>query len=480
MSRFVVPIILALSMAISGLQSPARAQNYELLFQDFNARNLTYNERRYLQTALAFEGHYFGLLDGDWGRLSRTAMTRYSRQEFGTASEDWHMAMLTLGFFERNEANGWNMRYFPVLGMSVMLPQKALIEESPTEHLLNYRHRNSSLSVSIGRHSQSTASYFHRYTMDAHAAATTPYSVRKNNFAVSSATLRDGSSLYARSQFINGAWSTIMVSANARDKTTFNAVTSSIAKGRTAPLDITEHGKLMQVVKVAFQYAEQRQEQQAQSAAPQKRPEPKEKSGGSTGTGFIVSSSGHVLTNAHVVDGCGTFRVDGVPATLVDASDVFDLALLKTTIGPEKSVAVFSASPAKLNSDVTVVGYPYAQLLGGLNVTRGSVSSLTGLGGDATRLQITAPVQSGNSGGPLIASDGEVVGVIVSKLDALLMARNNGDVPQNINFAIRGEIAKVFLAQNQIEPRLSLTNDRLAPEDLATRAATFTTFIECR
>jgi S1-C subfamily serine protease len=172
--------------------------------------------------------------------------------------------------------------------------------------------------------------------------------------------------------------------------------------------------------------------------------------------------------------------VDGVAASLVDASSEFDLALLQTTLKESKSVAVFSASPAMLNSDVTAVGFPYAGLLGGINVTRGAISSLKGLGGDANTFQITAPVQSGNSGGPVLASDGEVVGVVVSKLDATFMAQNSGDVPQNVNFAIRGEIAKLFLAQNQIEVTLSLENVPLAPEQLAKSAAQFTTFIECK
>ena len=128
---------------------------------------------------------------------------------------------------------------------------------------------------------------------------------------------------------------------------------------------------------------------------------------------------------------------------------------------------------------MTVVGYPYGGALSGLNVTRGSVSSLKGLGGDATRLQITAPVHQGNSGGPLVAADGEIVGVIVSKLDVLKFADAIGDVPQNVNFAVRGEIAKLFLSQNGITPALSLDDIALDPTEIAERTAAFTVFIEC-
>lgn len=462
--------------AISLQCTSAKAQNYEALFQGFTTSGLTYTERRYLQAALAFEGHYVGLLDGDWGRLSREALQRYTREEFDAQPEEWHTAMLAFSFFGRYERDGWDMRYFPVLNMSLMLPLKTLITEAPSEHLLNYRHRDSTLAISIGRHSFETASNFHQYTVNAHSTAETPYSVRKDGLAISTATTRDGTKLYTRSNFINGTWSTVMVSAKPWDLNTFQAVTSSIAVGKSAPLDITVDGKLIEVVRKTVAFVESHET--PDNAPPSAPTEPD--SAGSSGTGFVVSSSGHILTNAHVVEGCSAIFVDGVAASLVDASSEFDLALLQTTLEETKSVAVFSASPAMLNSDVTAVGFPYAGLLGGINVTRGAISSLKGLGGNANTFQITAPVQSGNSGGPVLASDGEVVGVVVSKLDATFVADNIGDVPQNVNFAIRGEIAKLFLAQNQVEPMLSLDNVALAPEQLAKTAAEFTTFIECK
>ena len=116
-------------------------------------------------------------------------------------------------------------------------------------------------------------------------------------------------------------------------------------------------------------------------------------------------------------------------------TDFFDLALLQTSVLQEKTVAVFAQSPARLNSDITVVGYPLSGLLGGLNVTRGSVSSLKGLRGDGVQMQISAPVQPGNSGGPVVSGSGAIVGVVVSKLNARRVADETGDIPQNVNFA---------------------------------------------
>lgn len=79
----------------------------------------------------------------------------------------------------------------------------------------------------------------------------------------------------------------------------------------------------------------------------------------------------------------------------------------------------------------------------------------------------------------MLGSDGEVVGVVVSKLDAEFVAESFGDTPQNVNFAIRGEIAKLFVAQNGVEPILGTSDEAISPEDLADSAKLFTVLIEC-
>jgi S1-C subfamily serine protease len=267
-----------------------------------------------------------------------------------------------------------------------------------------------------------------------------------------------------------------MLSANRRDKALLDAVSSSISTGYANPLGMTENGHLATVVLQTIEVLSTKDEPQLNAAQPAPSPP---KTTTSSGTGFVVSAQGHILTNDHVVDSCSRYTVDGKQAERIAGSPEFDLALLKAPIKKDAAVAVFSAAPPRLNSDVTVVGYPYGGALSGLNVTRGSVSSLKGLGGDATRLQITAPVQQGNSGGPLVAADGEIVGVIVSKLDVLKFADAIGDVPQNVNFAVRGEIAKLFLSQNGITPALSLDDIALDPTEIAERTAAFTVFIEC-
>lgn len=200
----------------------------------------------------------------------------------------------------------------------------------------------------------------------------------------------------------------------------------------------------------------------------------------SNGTGFVVSAEGHLLTNAHVVEGCESLTAAGKPAEVLATDSSFDLALLKGNPGAADDVASFAASPAPLNSDITIAGYPLSGWLSGLNVTRGSVTSLKGLAGDATTMQISAPVQPGNSGGPVVDSFGNVVGVVVSKLDAQRIADATGDIPQNVNFSIRGEIAKLFLFQNGVDPIVGTSSaDSLNPVEKAQRLERMTRLVEC-
>lgn len=288
-----------------------------------------------------------------------------------------------------------------------------------------------------------------------------------------------------------------MLSAARQDRVLMMAVAASITPGRSASIYLPEDGHLARGIASLGAFLGDGDESETSpsprddvasihgtmkdSAAPRLSPRSQDETPvRSSGTGFFVSSEGHIMTNAHVVGGCREMTADGRPAILLATEPDFDLALLRTRDGTASAHARFSTETALLNSDITVVGYPLQGLLGGLNVTRGSVTSQKGLGGDPTRMQISAPVQPGNSGGPVLSASGAIVGVVVSKLDAQIVADAIGDIPQNVNFAIRGEIAKLFLAQNGVQ--IDQTSDRtpIRPEQLATLAAGYTVVLTCR
>ena len=204
----------------------------------------------------------------------------------------------------------------------------------------------------------------------------------------------------------------------------------------------------------------------------------------SSGTGFFVSWTGLVLTNAHVVRGCSTIKVEkaGMEPNLgvVLASDTdADLATIATDLVP-KQIADWRED-VRLGEAVYVFGYPLIGILSTEgNFTSGGVASLTGVRGNALHYQITAPVQPGNSGGPLLDGGGNVVGVVTSKLDALRVAELTKDIPQNINFAVSARSAIAFLRNSRLEISPIPPSIAKKPEEVAVAAQEISVLIRCQ
>ncbi len=200
------------------------------------------------------------------------------------------------------------------------------------------------------------------------------------------------------------------------------------------------------------------------------------------GTGFIVSSQGHVLTNNHVVDGCKALKIlpDGERLEVISRNRSADLALLKLET-PPSSIAVLRVGPTpKLGDAVVAFGFPLPGLLSSHgNVSTGIISATSGLQDDVRFIQISAPVQPGNSGGPLFDSSGHVIGVVVSKLDAIQIARATGDVPQNVNFAVHWSEVRAFLDEEGIQYQKSPSQRSLSTSDIAAKATQVSVEIEC-
>lgn len=106
----------------------------------------------------------------------------------------------------------------------------------------------------------------------------------------------------------------------------------------------------------------------------------------------------------------------------------------------------------KQGEEIFVFGFPLDGYLPSAgNITPGIISALAGPGNNSSLVQMTAPVQPGNSGGPLLNKKGKVVGVVVGKANAIKIAKVTGDIPQNINFAIAPRTVKSFLDGNRVE-----------------------------
>jgi S1-C subfamily serine protease len=203
------------------------------------------------------------------------------------------------------------------------------------------------------------------------------------------------------------------------------------------------------------------------------------------GTGFVISSNGHVVTNNHVIHECvgdvhGNFVGESAAKLRVVSTDeTNDLALLQAE-GTFKDIATIRATAVHSGDPIIVIGFPFHGLLtSDFTVTTGIISSLAGLFNDTRFLQISAPVQPGNSGGPLLDTRGTIVGVVAEKLNALRVARATGDIPENINFAIKTGALRDFLDNSVVPYRTSEPTSEMKTAEITTAARAYTMLISC-
>ena len=212
---------------------------------------------------------------------------------------------------------------------------------------------------------------------------------------------------------------------------------------------------------------------------------PREVAPVSTGTGFYISPE-TIITNFHVINGCAELRIrkngaEQGSARVVAVSQADDLAALRSGVSSQSFLKLRAGTPIKPAESVLVFGYPLSGALSSAgNTTLGNVTALTGLRDDSRYIQISASVQPGNSGGPAIDDSGRLMGVVVSKLNALAIARVTGDIPQNVNFAIKASTLASFLEAHKISYETDATARELSNVQRAERAETSSTQLECR
>lgn len=162
-----------------------------------------------------------------------------------------------------------------------------------------------------------------------------------------------------------------------------------------------------------------------------------------SGTAWQVSST-QLVTAYHVVEGAKSMVI-AMPdntykqARVVASDPSNDLALIQIIDGAlsTKPLQLATKQP-KLGAKVAVLGFPLSDVLGTkVQATSGEISKLGGIRDDLRFFQISAAVQSGNSGGPLLNQQGEVVGVVSSKLNTMYIMKEHNEVPQNVNFAVK-------------------------------------------
>lgn len=173
------------------------------------------------------------------------------------------------------------------------------------------------------------------------------------------------------------------------------------------------------------------------------------------GSGVIISQNGMVVTAYHVIENAKRIAVkteQGVFNVKVLAADKLnDLALMKIS-GANQTFAAAGLAPSgkvKMGQSVFTLGFPNSSLQGfNVKMTKGEISSITGIQDDPRQFQISVPVQPGNSGGALFDERGNVIGVVVAKLNEKIAEKYTGNSPQNVNYAVKSSYVFPLIEQS--------------------------------
>ncbi|WP_440909145.1 S1C family serine protease [Candidatus Pelagibacter sp.] len=195
----------------------------------------------------------------------------------------------------------------------------------------------------------------------------------------------------------------------------------------------------------------------------------------SSGTGFFISKNGKLVTNHHVIEGCKDIKVfyndNSYLANLLAVDKMNDLAILEIKKNVDTYYMVANEDP-ELLENVIIAGFPLGKnVSSAIKTSKGSITALAGYGDNYSEFQTDAALNSGNSGGPIMNEDGEVVGVAVA-------AYGKQAGVESFNFGIKNSTLKTFAKANKIKLETPSTFSFFNP-NLSELINEGTTYIEC-
>ena len=192
-----------------------------------------------------------------------------------------------------------------------------------------------------------------------------------------------------------------------------------------------------------------------------------------SGSGFFVSSEGHIITNHHVIDGCNTtkvnFKGNQIDTQILAVDKANDIAILITNIKPERIFSV-SNNDVSLLDDIIVAGFPLTKISSAIKTSKGVVTALAGSGDNYSEFQTDTVINAGNSGGPIINQKGNVVGIAVSSWIE--------EGVEGFHFGIKSSTLRTFANSNSLK-LTQANNIELSNKDLGKLIIEATVYLEC-
>jgi serine protease Do len=479
-------VILAAIVAVSLLSVPSVAQTrppgYEQAASAFEQFNL--ETRLQFQVFLIAAGYWNAVPNESFNNRTFAAIRRFQSDHGftpdGVISEKMVDRLIQVG---RPMLDLWEFRLVrhPQRGRSIWIPTGLGLQSKPSQFGLTFEEPQGRLRIVYNYFPSFDAASFYRQLTEGIQAdgGRIHFRTLKDGWFVLSVTQADGTDGYLR-YHTDGhggfGFTTWWKNAN-----------GTVAGERLATLMSASLWSEMTGARFIKPPATARPEPETRSPVPPAPSIPREPATKaepeavvSMGTGFFVSPLGHVVTNQHVVEGCesAALRNDAgiidANASIVGRDGVNDLALIKTTMGNSRFARI--RKTVRLGEPIAVYGYPHADILASSgNFTTGNVSALAGILNNTGQFQLTAPIQRGNSGGPVLDYSGNVVGVVTSTIRA---SAERG-TPQNVNFAVRASPLSSFLDAHQVNQMEGALDATLSTVDLADASKAISAFVFC-
>lgn len=192
-------------------------------------------------------------------------------------------------------------------------------------------------------------------------------------------------------------------------------------------------------------------------------------------SGFFIDGGGSVVTASEVVQSCGRVTIDGdTEANVLTDDAVTGVAILKpqSALAPQ-AVAKFSVTAPRLQSEVSVAGYPYEGVLSAATLTFGTLADLKGLRGEPELKRLSLNAQPGDAGGPVFDASGHVVGMLMPAPDA------GQQLPQDVSFALEAAVIAEVASNAGLSLTAADSSGTITPRDLTLAAQGMTVLVSC-
>jgi S1-C subfamily serine protease len=475
-SLFVIAALFGL--IVQSLAAATPMSDYSRAEISFNSK--TEIDRRSIQEDLIWTGDYSQILDGLFGNNTFKAIQTYESRIGANQDgvlQPWERSKLRQDAQTEREQVGYRLTFDQLSGLTFGLPEKLLASPQDANGTRTWRSKDGNFSIIVGVDAYVEGSFAGLYASfgNLEFMGNITYRTFRPGFFIITGE-RSGVKTYVRAIDTGAASSGVMIVWNGNNDDYIRKLVVAIsnstelrkemseAEASPKPNGASSDPKDEKIVQVDLPPAQKLYQ---------------------TGTGFFVSSSGHLLTNAHVVNGCkeASLRLsDGrlSRAAIIGSSDRSDLAILKSEVTAPATASFRSEPTLRLGTDIIVFGYPRLDLLTSTgNLVNGLVSGLAGPNDDASLIQISAPVQSGNSGGAVLDRSGNVVAVVVAKTN-ITAEKDRIEVLQQANFAINGDIAKSFLGEHGVKYASANSTRDMITADIADAAKSFTAIVICQ